>query len=621
MTNMEQKTSSREPELKAGVLFRSVIPNVFIAGFCILGLSGSLWFLWKDFNSSGNKQVPVGTVIWKTGTMQRLSSDRIQWERLNDYSVIYNGDTIRTPFFSGALIGLNNGEWLEILENTSVRIQYSTADDTAMDYVILKGFCFNTVDGKSHMIAAEPVGYTFNGQISPHAVVPVFKAGATADSRVKAFAPVNGDVLQFSSQNPAVNFSWEVSGEVSSVLLEIADNSGMHDPVFSRTLHNIPKVHGSFVCSDLGEGVWFWSLLPVDPLTGSVTKNYSEVHSFSISRKTELAAPVLIAPTEETPVLIGSDKGNIYFSWKPEKEAASYTMQVSRYSDMSEPVINRTLAQNHYIYSAGENTIEPGRYYWCVYQTDKNNNRSRPGRVLSFYTVNSATAPHIIFPPDNYIVPSNRSQDISFSWKSTLPETARLQIAERPDFSGDIVFDEKTYGIGRQGCFLYPGIYYWRISAGTPAYSSSPARLVVLPAFEAPGIEIPANNDDVQLTEGSPLYFSWKQVSYADYYTFCLYLEGRDTPLCEITSLRENRLQVHFDRHTVGRFRWTIQAFSSATSDRSKRTGLIGTSYFNVNRENAGVSAVTDTTWSVPRIINILSYTGDIKSSITLLEP
>jgi len=564
----------------------SPLASGVVAGLCIAGLAICMIIFGADMHKALRRdaELPAGKISWKTGTLQRQSERRGDWDRLGAYSPVYFGDKISAAAFSGAWIDFANGEMLELSANTTIRIV--RRDDGISHAEIIEG---NVTSGER-----------------------LFSRGPAP------LSPADGEVFFTSSRSTAVHFSWALPDEISSVVLEIADNRFMIDPIASRTLDR--RHLGAFSCPDLSAGTWYWRLLPQQAGRSSPS---SDIRTFTISQVEELQPPLPLGPADYA--VLSASAAVIPFSWKPQQGAASYTLEISFSPDMRNPHLSRTVKDNFFLYRPEENLIDRGTWYWNVYATNDQGRQSPPSRMLSFTLENTDNAPRTIFPPDNFTIPSNRSQDIYFCWESTLPDFAHLQIVERPDFSNPLV-DTPVYGSGAQGPFLYPGTYYWRIAtgSGTSARSSSPSRLVILPALTAPAIESPSDYASVQILEGAPLLFSWHRETYADYYQFRLYVEGRDASLCEITLLRDNRLFVHFDPKTVGQFRWTVQAFVSATDESSMRAGMIRTGRFNILGEGLAAQIAQGGAgigWSIPRIANMQSFSGEVRASITLLEP
>jgi hypothetical protein len=167
-------------------------------------------------------------------------------------------------------------------------------------------------------------------------------------------------------------------------------------------------------------------------------------------------------------------------------------------------------------------------------------------------------------------------------------------------------------------------VYYWRVLHRGQGQDNEtqPMRLVITPALEAPELISPAINSNVRLEEGKPVIFSWDRANYATFYTFSLYLEGRSVNLTEISSLQTNSVNVYFDSRTSGRFRWHVQGFSLPTENATGRTGLISSGSFTITpAPGSSVILSGEASWSVPRIANIQSYSGEVHSPIALISP
>ena len=376
----------------------------------------------------------------------------------------------------------------------------------------------------------------------------------------RALYPVNGSTVKYSGRNSETLFSWSVSEEADAVLLEVADNPEMYRPYLRQLVNRTDKGSGFFISTTLGEGVWYWRVNPVYP--------------------GEVSASETLA--------VSSGAG--YWRIRPAETDSIDDEKPS-------PVSMFTLV------SAPEQAPDLPVY----------------GSVNSESGVN----PRLVFPPDNYSIESARTPDFFFSWKSPRGYSARFQLAaEHSDFNGALYLDVPVDLSSIQCPFLLPGTYYWRITGSGPdgQGSSPPIRLVVIPALAAPALESPWENEKLKAEEGKAVTFAWERLSYASFFCFRLFLQGRELPLSEITSLRNNSVMVYFDANTAGQFFWTVQGFSAPTETATTRSGLIAKGHFSMSPQSSsfqdGMAA-----WSIPRITNIQSYAGDIQSPIRLVSP
>ena len=89
---------------------------------CLSVCAVSLWFFWKDLNSSSTRTDidKIATIHFKRKVSQRKFEDRVVWERLQQDSELYNNDTIRTSDGAEAIILFNDGTKVDLTENTEV---------------------------------------------------------------------------------------------------------------------------------------------------------------------------------------------------------------------------------------------------------------------------------------------------------------------------------------------------------------------------------------------------------------------------------------------------------------------------------------------------------------------
>jgi len=143
---------------------------------------------------------------------------------------------------------------------------------------------------------------------------------------------------------------------------------------------------------------------------------------------------------------------------------------------------------------------------------------------------------------------------------------------------------------------------------------------MIIPALEAPKLAFPRENERLRIEEGKAVIFTWEREGYENYYLFRLFLEGRPQPLSEVSSLQNNSVMVYFDPSTTGQFRWTVQGIKSPTDTSSGRNGLIAESSFTIVSQTP--SARSDqSSWTIPRVVNIQTRSGEVHSPITLVSP
>ena len=113
---------------------RSRAKDLLVTLLCLSGATISLWLFWKDFTAVLEKlnDTPIATVTWKYKAAQRKFSDRLIWDRLQQDSLVYNGDTIRTAAGAETTVTFEHSE-LQLGENTIIQIQVDTDGMTSVN--------------------------------------------------------------------------------------------------------------------------------------------------------------------------------------------------------------------------------------------------------------------------------------------------------------------------------------------------------------------------------------------------------------------------------------------------------------------------------------------------------
>jgi hypothetical protein len=324
--------------------------------------------------------------------------------------------------------------------------------------------------------------------------------------------PAEGSDYRYWSQLPTVEFQWTASPEVSFYTLEAADNPGFVSPALQT------RVQGaSLNYSGLGKGRWYWRVLPVlgSGYEGARSLAPSDPVSFTITQNGSLAAPTLLSPPAESFITISGTAAtakaasDIYFSWKSEAEAGSYTLLVSPLPGLQNPVFTRQATTNYYNYSVKENLLKEGLYYWGVYQTSVDGINSPLSASRSFSATTGEFVLRSTFPPENYTVQGSGLPE--FTWTTNLVSPLHFQISDTRDFSR-LVIDEIAEGgswtatAASRRPSLDPGRWYWRVAAGdgnvqTPARSFQvvpvpppppPPPVAPSPAASVPAAQAPA---------------------------------------------------------------------------------------------------------------------------------
>ena len=373
----------------------SPIRTILVVLICLAGMGVSLLLFRRDFHTTQQQleEKPVGTVYWINKSVQRLSSGRLQWERLERYSPVYNGDVISSAVFSDAKIRFTDGETLGLSENTTVLVKYTTGG--ASGFELRKGEIQVESDRYNLEIAlaentngAAPTATPLKVNLNPRTSATIkfldtitvkllqgsgtfstgsefrnLSEGQAVKTGKDSFSPVILPVIMLSPRTETrllrstpgkgpVKFTWKTDNP--EVILEIAGTKDFLDLTGSWYLKNTDSTE-----IELPEGTFYWKIsLPANP---------KDVDS----GKLDIAAvtpPKALFPANRSEETILSTKPELRFSWSVPEEAEAVLLEVADNYDMTRPrlrqLVRKTSGGGGSYVSSG---IEPGNWYWRVY--------------------------------------------------------------------------------------------------------------------------------------------------------------------------------------------------------------------------------------------------------------
>jgi hypothetical protein len=285
---------------------------------------------------------------------------------------------------------------------------------------------------------------------------------------------------------PEIIFRWTEVENALHYVLQVCQTRDFSDPSI------ITQVQGtSFVSRELGAGTWYWRVQPVYPPSyiAAAAAFFSNTGVFYVTQDGALEPPVLNMPASGALVNAGPDRADFAFSWSASRDAVSYTIQISSGSDMSNPVISRTVRDNFFVYTRNEPSLPAGQFFWNVFCTDEDGNLSPPAQPRPFMTVDGDVVQRLVFPPDRFTVEEGHLRDTRFAWRTNLSFDRRLQVSSLPDFSR-LEINESVTGDSFQGVAVPAGEWYWRLSAKhnllSPVYNTQARRFTVTAAPPPP---------------------------------------------------------------------------------------------------------------------------------------
>ena len=368
----------------------SLIRNISVAAVCVLGICGSLIFYRNDLNSTIQKleEKPIGTVHRTQNTGQRLSSGHVQWERLEKFSPVYNGDLINTAPFSEVFIGFNNGETLELSENSAVQISLNENGNPGIE--LLKG-AIHVQSGRENLAITPAannenrntrkieLGSRTSASISSpdNLAVKIFQGSGILfldnDSHSiysgQAFNALNNipeempalmltprdgaRILKTSDIPEPVRFQWRHSmGSEAAFLLEFSQNRN-----FSLITKALNIENKDYAEVDLAEGTWYWRLF----------LNETEADSGRLEILNN-SGPRALSPANGSTETLYAGNSGLQFFWIVPEEAEAVLLEVADNPEMSRPRIRQLVKKTGGGYGSHISAeIGAGQWYWRVH--------------------------------------------------------------------------------------------------------------------------------------------------------------------------------------------------------------------------------------------------------------
>ncbi|MDR0784390.1 MAG: hypothetical protein LBE74_00695 [Treponema sp.] len=212
--------------------------------------------------------------------------------------------------------------------------------------------------------------YPFSAESSNVNAAASGKIAIIAAPSLTPVSPTAGKIFTYKTTLPSIRFNWEASAAVDasvSYQFIVSDNPQMLNPVYSAE-----ATGNSILYSGLAEGVWYWQVRPMFPdgFEAETTLSATRPSTFRVSKIATLNTPELLSPVDGAALTARADGADLFFSWRNESEAVSYTVQISTSRDMSAPVISQQTRDNFFIYNPRENVLQAGQYFWRISYQD-----------------------------------------------------------------------------------------------------------------------------------------------------------------------------------------------------------------------------------------------------------
>ena len=525
---------------------KSLLAEIFFVCFCLFGCGYSIYQFWLSLNKSLTKnEEKIAVITFKYKTAQRKFEDDLLWDRLQQNSPIYDGDTIRTSPLSEATIYFNDGNVMNLYENTLAQVRLN-ADGTEVDFdggqieiqtssssgmkvksgtsmvnigqgaSVSAGSGTSSESGKSELNIQVQSGKaaltdTVTGQVKMNLeagqTASMDSAGNVQKKHLSIIYPLKDiKALTFTDEPTTIEFKWDCDEE-NGANLEIFASKGMASPVQSFILN------GEYSQNvELKPGTHWWRITSGDEYAqGKINVYYSQT-------------PQIIAPSSDYVATYRTKKPGVRFIWSESDRATSYELEIANNENMNNPVVVQRASQPSSIISS----LEEGTWYWRVtpYYTINNIGLTNSSAVSSFKISRSGELrkPELQIPIVDGLVstkiPVNGQltyKQMNFSWKDN-PEAVSYEyrIWQRspngqPYTSGTVT--DNHFSIDPSKLEIANGTWYWQVTTHDVEGNSATSEVRKFIAIDSSADQrtlFPPENYRLAASRSKDIRYSWK---------------------------------------------------------------------------------------------------------------
>ncbi len=493
---------------------RSKIKDILVVLLFLFIAGTGLYLFWNDLNRSLTKlnEQPIATITYKYRVAQRRFIDRLIWDRLQQNTPLYNGDTIRTAAQAEATIHFIDNSIMELQENSIAQVFLDTEGAAEINFSgggiridataaqtgvrLRSGNASVQVSSGSELAAhaaAQSSGAAGDAQSSMPLTLQVLRgsaaltdaqgagvqslaagstfnvdaAGAVSQTILTVTSPTaNAKVLSMGAETVPVDFSWTVHNlpERSNIILETAQ-----DRDFTALVEQIAISGLQNVTLDIPAGITWWRIYAADgsePIADAAVSGRIQV--------LDTPKPELTVPANNDVFSYRTKHPALRFVWTGNEYAASYLLEIADNPDMQNPLFSQQTQQMSSIIS----TLGAGSYYWRVTPFYViNNTGAGPASAVGQFSIEQRGAlvpPELNLPEANGFINTDAQDErgslrsVFFSWQND-PEAAsyRIRISRSSDLSApavDAATYANTYQVVPAQANITDGRWYWGVT-------------------------------------------------------------------------------------------------------------------------------------------------------------
>ena len=474
----------------------SVLGFLLTLIFLLSCAAGAVWSVkkfYENLNLSLTKlnEKPIATITFKHRTAQRKFMERMIWDRLRQHSPIYDGDTIRTAGMSEATLYFDDGNIMDLGENTMVQVFFRdghvemsvsggtfavNANSSGSGVIVNTGSSNVVVNAGSSINATVSDGDGTKINVSSGEVVFTDENGlaraieegagialdASGDEQIVPIITVsapsaNKRVLDFGGSGTPVDFAWNVQNLAADDQLVLQTS---RDKKFEQIERTIDLKGVTNISVDFTDGPSYWRIFPKN--AGPKYSAQSKVTVYSAP------PPSLIAPESRSNYTFKAKLPDVRFSWTTNDAVTAFDLEIADNERMENPVVTQRTTTPSSIVS----TLGVGTWYWRVtpFYALNNTGSTTPSEVRAF-TINQRSRilpPELILPASGDSVNTAQKDMINFSWKNN-PEAVgyEIKISEDPKcYDPKIVQKTKSnfFTVKPSESEMQKGIWYWCVT-------------------------------------------------------------------------------------------------------------------------------------------------------------
>lgn len=569
---------------------KSRLTEFLFVAICLIGAAASTWKFTQILNDSLTKiEDPIANITFRWKVAQRKFLDDLLWDRLQQLSPVYDGDTIRTAPAAEATIYFNDGNIIELTENSMIQVFIKGKNATELkkgsanikavsgDFNLISGDATILINQGSQIKSEATDDGSLKMQVVDGKIVIKNKNGTyTILSGESAFLStegiveqghlnvtepiINAQYLNFSENNLLVDFEWETESE--QVLLEVSQDKNFSDLINSQVFKNTKKA-----AIPLPSGTFYWRISTISDDVNQTVESVSSKAKIIYS-----PAPTLLSPAQDYETSFRTVTPSIRFNWTEVQRASSYQIDISDNPDMLNPVISKRTPQPSFTTSS----LKEGKWYWRVtpYYMVNNIGLASPTQVQSFVIKKTdlLEKPVLNLPTANSLVTTKipltngtiSYKQVYFSWKHD-PEAVSYNFTLSKASSPDVKYQfnnitQNYYSVNTQVYDMQNGDWFWTVekidSEGNRVISETRSFYAIDAEVEQKTL-FPPEGYRISDTRSQDLRFNWKTNIASD----TVFQIAKDIDFKNLVqSEKTNSSSMNGRSLSVGTYYWRITA-------------------------------------------------------------